>query len=79
MAHEVLVLTLKVKMTFRTARCGVHHTTNTNTERCSRGKPYLELIKLQCLRDADQLLHLLHLPNLRVALVNDLFGRKQTG
>lgn len=33
---------------------------------------YLELIKLQCLRNRDQLLHLSHLSDLRVALIYDL-------
>lgn len=33
---------------------------------------YLEFVKLQRLADEDQLLHLSHLPHLRVALVNDL-------
>lgn len=38
---------------------------------------YLQLIKLQRLRDADQFLHLSHLSNLSIALVNDLFKIKQ--
>lgn len=37
---------------------------------------YPEFVKLQCLRDKDELLHLSHLPYLSVTLINNL-GKKR--
>lgn len=76
--NQVLALMMVVKMK-REAPSGLEDavlvTPPTPPFNCvDWAKTYLELIKLQCLRDDDQFLHLSHLSNLRVALVNDLFG-----